>query len=263
MGNTGAANMATSNREILPNEESDAKSTSELPFHLMDLPTELRLMIYRKVLIRPEHIRVQYEYHDTHGQGKKLRTFKRPLVDYNRCELAQPALTMVSHKIRNECLPIFYGENTFIDPHWGLSNCDYFKRTYCNFFGVQITSAHGYGTGPWYLPKWLHQIGGKNRALLKHIAIHCCEISEDYSGCHEDERHAERSRDTAEWLNWHLDFWDEVLDTVSIYICDAVLPEHRDSVLRELDVLKEAIPKARAIKAAELGSKKVNVWVGG
>jgi hypothetical protein len=60
------------------------------PFRLMDLPVELRIMIYRQAVVRT-------------GQrwGNDIFT------------LRPPALAQVSTQVRTEVLPIFYGENSF------------------------------------------------------------------------------------------------------------------------------------------------------
>lgn len=61
------------------------------------LPPEIRNIIYKEVLIQP-------------GCGCARPHPTRPLP---LCTLAQPPLTRVNRQIREECLPVYYGSNTF------------------------------------------------------------------------------------------------------------------------------------------------------
>ncbi|KAK5721887.1 hypothetical protein LTR15_006480 [Elasticomyces elasticus] len=63
---------------------------------LLILPPELRTQIWELVLITPQPLNV--------GQSSPTP----------RTILQQPALTRVNRQIREECLPIFYGQNTFL-----------------------------------------------------------------------------------------------------------------------------------------------------
>ena len=73
----------------------------------------------------------------------------------------QPAITKTSRQIREETLPIYYGENTFIA---------YPQKKMKTVFGARtITKKACYSLGG--AEKWLQMIGPDNRALLKKVSF--------------------------------------------------------------------------------------------
>ena len=76
---------------VLELDAVDLHGREKATFRFMDLPKELRLDIYRLVVV-------------------ENRIFIRPDSQTGR---EQPDLAMVSRQVRSEVLPIFYGKNTF------------------------------------------------------------------------------------------------------------------------------------------------------
>ena len=75
-------------------------------FPLMWLPPEIRNHIYSFSLCKPLHPDLCAELFN-HGSKAKTPPFWKHLVR------EQPSLTKVSRRVRDETLPIFYGQNTF------------------------------------------------------------------------------------------------------------------------------------------------------
>lgn len=103
--------------------------------NFLDLPPELRIQIYQHVLIRNQPTII--------GEAYRWSLVKHSIGR----QLAQPSITRASRLIRNESLPIFYGENMFIAREIFWSR----RKT---------------------VQKWLSAIGLWNRALLKNCLVH-------------------------------------------------------------------------------------------
>ena len=118
----------------------------------MSLPPELHNQIYELVLVEATPLTLDGDKDGRNYSYKGQHTAWFEQVA-NGAWL-QPALTRVSHQIRMETLPIFYGQNTFRG-RFGVGAIDY-----------------------WYLPRWLFCIGHENCKLIRRIEMHDCDYRE-------------------------------------------------------------------------------------
>ena len=110
---------------------------------LLMLPAELRNRIYEMVLLRPEVINLVYL------DPRRLKHLEH--------EVAQPSLTRTCHQIREETLPIFYGQNVFLT------------------YAVTTNWSGASGAIPRGSKSWVNAIGRENRRALKHLYIDSTE----------------------------------------------------------------------------------------
>ncbi|KAK5138424.1 hypothetical protein LTR08_000010 [Meristemomyces frigidus] len=75
----------------------------DLPLHLLNLPGEMRNLIYDLLVLRPSPIYPQFRPVHKLGQRKVLRRYPR-----------EPKLALVNHQLRHEVLSVFYGANLIV-----------------------------------------------------------------------------------------------------------------------------------------------------
>lgn len=89
--------MARTRSAVAKSAQASSTGSQQVFLPFLRLPAEIRNMIYKEILIQP-------------GCGCARSHPTRPLP---LCTLAQPPLTRVNRQIREECLPVYYGSNTF------------------------------------------------------------------------------------------------------------------------------------------------------
>lgn len=89
--------MARTRSAVAKSAQASSTGSQQVFLPFLRLPAEIRNMIYKEILIQP-------------GCGCARTHPTRPLP---LCTLAQPPLTRVNRQIREECLPVYYGSNTF------------------------------------------------------------------------------------------------------------------------------------------------------
>jgi len=129
-----------------------AMTCSDEHSHSMRLPAELRDRIYELALVSDEQFEIDVKY-SRNDRRKYVRTIRPPV---------EPPLLRVSRQIRDEALPVHYGNNIF-----------------CGMDKV------GFGV-------WLQRLGPQKRSLLRHLRsfklsfsnVHsaklCCAVMEAY-----------------------------------------------------------------------------------
>lgn len=113
-----------------------AVSTSEkqgkaLDSRLMRLPAELREQIYQLLVVKPQNTITMLSNYDCYRSEVSAR---------------QPHISFVSHQLRNETLPLFYGANLFLAEVTFTADLEIAKR-------------------------WLNAIGDENVKSLRRLAI--------------------------------------------------------------------------------------------
>lgn len=97
---------------------------------LLSLPAELRELIYRFALISETAI-------DINSFCRKRVEYISPILQVNVCE---PSLLRTSRQIREEGLPVFYGENCFSDFRFqGLKSLERFLQNLAPEKSAMIT----------------------------------------------------------------------------------------------------------------------------
>ena len=115
---------------------------SKTIFPFLQLSAELRNRIYELALVHP-----QTKYVPCRCPWSEIG------IDSTEAPVCQPPLTRLCRQIRNESLPVYYGNNVFIVD----VNDIHYRR------GVQCTIETG----------WLRAIGPHNRRSLQNVYIHC------------------------------------------------------------------------------------------
>ncbi|KAK3636523.1 hypothetical protein LTR56_014149 [Elasticomyces elasticus] len=115
-----AHRVAPSFRKLL-REQARSFLDSVKPFRLLDLPRELRDVIYRYATVEDEHL-----------------LLSGPCTHQDWPKAVQPAITRVNRQLRHEILPMFYTENTF-EAH--ITNFDFgFFLSHMQVIGPQNLS---------------------------------------------------------------------------------------------------------------------------
>ncbi|KAK5686568.1 hypothetical protein LTS10_002688 [Elasticomyces elasticus] len=124
-----AHRVAPTFRKLL-DEQARSFLQSVKPFRLLDLPRELRDAIYSYATVVDEHL-----------------LLSGPCKHEDWPTAVQPAITRVNRQVRQESLPIFYGDNTF-EAHMTAFDFGYFLSH------MQI-------------------IGSRNLTCIRHITFSC------------------------------------------------------------------------------------------
>ena len=117
----------------------------------LSLPPELRNRVYEYALVSDTAIefrvsRFRSRTLDTDALRMKRDQTTRKLKERLSRELEQPPLTRTCRVIRDEALPVFYGNNTFLIGDWWI---------HCR---------------KWMLA-WLQRLGPQKRSMLRHLIV--------------------------------------------------------------------------------------------
>lgn len=145
------------------------------PFRFLELPPELRNFVYKLVVVSNEPIAPRLS-----GHGRLLM-----LPTYNDKNHVQPAITKVSRQLRQEALPLFYGENTFDLSHGcSIPLQDFMKIGTENIDCIQcIIIRPGLGRRGWETKVEIRPDGTGLRiscSLMKLVRKHLPENKGDY-----------------------------------------------------------------------------------
>ncbi|KAF2124366.1 hypothetical protein P153DRAFT_400995 [Dothidotthia symphoricarpi CBS 119687] len=139
-------------RTLSRTKRTEPTETTAKPFPFERLPSELRLQIYRKLLVRPEpidlwpHIRYNMMYNCNLQRATVMR-------EYQSTNRPRVALLRVSKLIHEEASEVFYGEN-----EWRFSGIN----------GWMVMSC------------WLNTIQFRHFRFLKTVTVHVPFLGKDY-----------------------------------------------------------------------------------